>query len=546
MALSFSSNDDLSSITEDDAQLVEHQLMKILASRYFKSAQQIQKFLTYVVRKKLAGQQKKLKQYTIAVEGLKLPTDFDSDNNPLIRIVAGRVREKLEKYYAKEGVDDPLVISVPKGSYIPSFSKKGRTQISPPIKDGVSCGPKLALACFCDENQNKTSKRLLFQITDTLTKEFSNFLFSRLVVSIPNADISESNSVVQTVINKYDADFMLILHIHQLPQNKYDLFYRLLDTDTEEVLCSESFDVNPKVPFSKQANIIGKITANIADILQGTLHIHWSRKLLESSDTIPQQYQALAYYRHYNDSLGRNAFAKSVSICEQALKRNPDDVVANVIWADYCRRDHVYNYGIIKTPLKTGKDSAERATTLNKGSHEAHFALGQILFCLGEWEDSLRAFNQARSISKYHAGIEYGTGFHLCVMGHWEEGLELANKAMTLSNNYPSWFHLVPYLNYYRQDRYQEALDEARKIVAPSLIHGPLARCLAYGKLGKMEKAHAEFEEVLKRFPYLMRNGEKMLQRFFANEELANKIWQDILTVAKSYEASANNADVNS
>lgn len=546
MALSFTSNHDLSSITEDDAQLVEHQLMKILASRYFKSAQQIQKFLAYVVRKKLAGQQKKLKQYTIAVEGLKLPTDFDSDNNPLIRIVAGRVREKLEKYYGKEGVDDPLVISVPKGSYIPSFSKKGRTQITPPIKDGVSCGPKLALLCFSDKNQNKTSNRLLFQMTDTLAKEFSNFLFSRLVVSIPNSDISESNIVVHTVKSKYDTDFTLILHIHQLPKNKYELFYRLLDSDTEEVLCSESFDVNPEVPISKQVNIIGKITANIADILQGVLHIHWSRKLLESNDTIPQQYQALAYYRHYTDSLDQGAFAKSVEICQQALERNPDDIVANVIWADYCRRDYVYNYDIIKTALESGKNCAERATSLKADSHEAHFALGQILFCLGEWEDSLREFNQARSISKYHTGIEYGTGFHLCLMGHWEEGLELANKAMALSNTYPSWFHLVPFLNYYRQERYKEALGEARKIRAQSLIHGPLARCVAYVKLENEEKAHAEFKEVLNRFPYLMRNGEKMLKRFFANEELANKIWQDVLTVEKSYELSANNADVNS
>jgi len=546
MALSFTSNKNHSLLSEDDEQLVEHQLLKILDSQYFKSAHQIQKFLAYVVRKTIAGQQQKLKQYTIAVEGLELPTNFDSDNNPLIRIIAGRVREKLKKYYDKEGENDPLVISVPKGSYIPSFAKKGRTQTSPAAKDGLSCGPKLALVCFSDKTQNKTSNRLLFQITDTLAKEFSNFLFSRLVVSIPNADISESNAVIQTMKNKYDADFTLVLHIHQLPQNKFELFYRLLDTETEEVLCSESFDVNSEKPIRKQASILGRITASIADILQGNLHVHWSRKLLESNTPIPEQYQTLAYYRHYTDSLSRKAFAKSVHICQQALERNPDDVVANVIYADYCRRDYVYNYGLISSPLREGKQSAETAVNLKPGSHEAHFALGQILFCLGDWEDSLREFNQTRHISKFHAVVEYGTGFHLCLMGNWEKGMQLANKAMALSNTYPTWFHLVPFLNFYRQGRYQEALGEARKIVAQSLIHGPLARCVSYGKLGEMEKAHAEYEEVLNRFPYLMRNGEKMLKRFFANEELSNKIWQDVLMVTKSYESSASKADVNS
>ena len=49
---------DITSITSDDAQLVEHQLMQILASPYFKSAQQLQKFLKYVVRNTLANQEK--------------------------------------------------------------------------------------------------------------------------------------------------------------------------------------------------------------------------------------------------------------------------------------------------------------------------------------------------------------------------------------------------------------------------------------------------------------------------------------------------------
>ncbi len=546
MALSFSNNKNITSLSEDDMQLVEHQLLKILNSQYFKSAHQIQKFLAYVVHKTIAGQQQKLKQYTIAVEGLELPTNFDSDNNPVIRIIAGRVREKLKKYYDKEGENDPLVISVPKGSYIPSFAKKGRTQISPDTKDGVSCGPTLALVCFSDKTQNRTSNRLLFQMTDTLAKEFSNFLFSRLVVSIPNADISESNAVIQTMKNKYDADFTLVLHIHQLPQDKFELFYRLLDTETSEVICSESFDIDSQQAISKQTHIIGKITATVADILQGNLHIHWSRKLLESNQPIPKQYQTLAYYRHYTDNLSREAFAKSVQICEQALNRNPEDIVANVVFADYCRRDYVYGYKIIPSPMQKGKQAAETAVNLKPDSHEGHFALAQILFCTKEWKDSLREFDQARHISKFHVGVEYGTGFHLCMMGDWEKGMNLVNKAMALSNTYPTWFHLVPFLYYYRQGRYQEALGEARKIVAQNLIHGPMARCVGYAKIGDMEKSHLEYEETLRRFPYLTQNGETMLKRFFGDEELANTVWLDIIQIAKSYESSASNADVNS
>jgi len=110
--------------TEADADLVEHQLAQILASPHFKSAKQMQNFLQYIVRKTLAGKGKTLKQYTIAVEALGYPVDFDSDTNPVVRIKAGRVRERLTKYYDNEGENDALVITMPKGSYTPVFEKK--------------------------------------------------------------------------------------------------------------------------------------------------------------------------------------------------------------------------------------------------------------------------------------------------------------------------------------------------------------------------------------------------------------------------------------
>jgi len=518
---------DLTVISSDDAQLVEHQLMQILASPYFKSAQQMQKFLKYVVRKTLAKQEKNLKQYSIAVEGLSLPTDFDSDNNPLIRIIAGRVRERLDKYYEKEGLNDPLLISIDKGSYIPQFQKKVRTHAPEKVKEGVSTGPKLALICFSDKTQNKISNRLLFQITDTLAKELSHFLFTRLVVSIPHADKSESGQAEMK--EKYDADFVLALYIHQLPDNQYELLYRLLNTEPDEVLWSESFEIDSNKPINEHVNILAEIIASIADIQQGNLFIHWSRKLLENEQSIPKQYQALVYYRHYADYLDRSSFAKGVEVTKQALERNTNDVVANIIYSDYCRREYVYNYGVIKEPLIAGKKCAETAVNLKANSHEAHYAMGQILFCLKEWDSCLNEFDLARNISKYHTSIEYGAGFHMCLIGQWEEGMELVDRAMSLTSSYPTWFHLIPFLNFYRQDMFKEALFEAKKIHSKNLLHGPLARCVSYAQLNDKEQAQIELKEVIKRYPPFLSGGKKMLINFLGNEALAEKVWDGVL-----------------
>ncbi len=515
-------------ISEDDAQIVEHQLKQILNSRYFNSAQQIQKFLSYIVRKTLAGQQKNLKQYTIAVEALKLPIDFDADNNPLIRIIAGRARQKLKKYYEREGVNDSLIISVPKGGYIPDFTKKGGKEISQAVEHGASCGPKLALASFPDKTQNQTSNRLLYQVTDILAMELSHFLFSRLVVSAPYPDKTQADHVESDMKNRYNADFTLVLHIHQLPRDQFELFYRLIDTQSGEVLCSQNFAVDSEKPIAQQ-QLLGKITANITDILQGSLHLHWSRKWLDSNTSIPEQYQTLVYYRHYIDNLGRKAFAHSVQFCQEALKRNPDDVIAHIINAELCRREFVYQYGVIDSPIMQGKHSAEIAVSLRPNAHETHFALGQILFCTGEWETSIHEFRLARKLSQYHAVVEYGCGFHLYLMGRREEGLALVKKAMSLSSKYPTWFHLTPFLEYYRNDEYHLALAEGRKITARHLLHGPLSRCIAHAQLGNQKLACAELEEVLTRFPLFLEMGKEMLDNYLGDKALSAKVWEGVV-----------------
>ncbi|MEE9326820.1 MAG: tetratricopeptide repeat protein [Cocleimonas sp.] len=528
-------NINLPNITEADVKLAETQLSKILSSIHFKSAKQMQKFLEYVVNEALHGKHRTLKQYSIAVDALGLPDDFDSDSNPTVRILAGRVRERLTKYYEESGMNDAVIISIPKGSYIPEFLTNTES-IKPTSSlqhadSTTSCGPKLVLACFKDKTQDDSSNQLLYQISDCVAKELTHFIFLRLAVSIPHADKSDAAKAVEEIKIKYDAEYVMSLYIQQLPNNKYNLLYRVVDSELEEVLWSKSFSINKALSEEDHSKIYGGITSVVADIHQGLLQIHWARKLLNEENSIPICYQTLAYYRYFMDNFNRKAFAKAVKVCSEALQRNPNNVLANVIFSDLCRRDYGYAYGVIDDPLNTGMECAETAIRYKPESHEAHFTYAQILFCMNDWERSIEEFEIARNITQYHTVIEYGTGFYYCMMGNWKEGLLLVKKAMSLSPAYPSWYHLTPFLNYYRQGKYKEALLEAQKIINPSILHGPLARCVSYAQLGKTDKAEKEFKEVLLRFPEFKEKGKHHLICFLGSEELANKIWDGVLKV---------------
>ena len=81
--------------------------------------------LSFVHRRNdAAGDGKKLKAYTIAVEALGRGTDFDPQTDPIVRVEAVRLRQALARYYSGTGRDDPLVIEVPRGSYVPAFRRR--------------------------------------------------------------------------------------------------------------------------------------------------------------------------------------------------------------------------------------------------------------------------------------------------------------------------------------------------------------------------------------------------------------------------------------
>ena len=98
---------------------IRAQLERILASEVFSRSQQLRRFLSFIVEQRLAGQGHSLKESVLAHELYGKGTDFDGGADPVVRVDARRLRDKLREYY--EGRSDPVVISLPKGSYVPVF-----------------------------------------------------------------------------------------------------------------------------------------------------------------------------------------------------------------------------------------------------------------------------------------------------------------------------------------------------------------------------------------------------------------------------------------
>ena len=123
----------LSCWSESDQKAIREQLVRILNSGPFHQSQRRQRFLEYLVNETLAGRSERLKAYNVAVEVFERPETFDPITDPLVRIEAARLREKLREYYEGEGQGDSIRIELPKGTYAPHF--EFRQVASPPCPD---------------------------------------------------------------------------------------------------------------------------------------------------------------------------------------------------------------------------------------------------------------------------------------------------------------------------------------------------------------------------------------------------------------------------
>ena len=102
-------------------------LSAIIGGRQFQGASRLSSFLNYIVQETLKGNDHHLKEYVLGTEVFGRAADYDPRIDPIVRNYAVRLRKKLEEYYAENPNACDVIISLPKGHYVPVFSRRTET-----------------------------------------------------------------------------------------------------------------------------------------------------------------------------------------------------------------------------------------------------------------------------------------------------------------------------------------------------------------------------------------------------------------------------------
>jgi len=118
------------------------QVERILHSDTFQNAEALRRLLKYLADKSVSGEADQLKEYTIGIDAFGKPSSYDPRHDSIVRLQAGRLRQKLAEYYRTEGKDDPLIVELPKGHFrlsceprqVSESPSEPNQEIAPPVK----------------------------------------------------------------------------------------------------------------------------------------------------------------------------------------------------------------------------------------------------------------------------------------------------------------------------------------------------------------------------------------------------------------------------
>lgn len=100
------------------------QIDKLVSSPALHGSESLCKLLRYLAKHALDHPGSPIKEYQIATEVFGRSEDFDPQLDSMVRVQAGRLRAKLSEYYNSNGAEDPVVVELPKGTYIPTFHQR--------------------------------------------------------------------------------------------------------------------------------------------------------------------------------------------------------------------------------------------------------------------------------------------------------------------------------------------------------------------------------------------------------------------------------------
>ena len=249
--------------SESAQKAIREQLDRILNSGVFHQSRRRQRFLEYIVNETLAGRGERLKGYNIALAVFDRSETFDPNVDPIVRMEAARLRDRLREYYESAGQHDPIRIDLPKGAYKPQieFRHKDASRIArEKLPEASSTVPSVAVLPFDDLSADQNLGYLGDGVSEDIITALSRFP-DLVVVARTSSFAFKGKAVdIRQVGKKLGVGYVVEGSVRK-DGDRLRIVAQLIDTKKGEHVWSERFDRSGTDPWALQDEVTGMIVS---------------------------------------------------------------------------------------------------------------------------------------------------------------------------------------------------------------------------------------------------------------------------------------------
>jgi len=413
--------------------LVESTLEQVLGSPVFRRSDRHRRLLRYCVQSALDGHPDRLKEVLIGLELFDRTIErYDTRSDPIVRVEVGRLRDKMARYYAAEGANDPFVFAIPVGSYVPLFMRKARSAASARRVETFAVMP---FTTGQREDEVSFSVGLADQLIHLLGRRDDVKVVARVsAFKARERDLDAKalgkllgvSRVIDGSIQRQGGRIRCIAHLYRT-RDGTALWSQSFDTHLRAREASGDVDLFAFQDHISQVVLAAVAPAGDAIPLErlpsrgvAANHHRRARDLLEHATYLSRLYAA--------DNTG-----KVVALLEEAVALDADDAQAQVALATA----YLHQATLLRVPadhvLPRMRAALDRAVVLDPDDGEALALRAMIAFRFDfDWARSERLFVEALRVSPYASGVNYRYAFGLIFNGRFDEGLRHARLAVDL------------------------------------------------------------------------------------------------------------------
>lgn len=129
-----------------------------------------------------------------------------------------------------------------------------------------------------------------------------------------------------------------------------------------------------------------------------------------------------------------------------------------------------------------------------------------------------------------------GIGYLLTLLGEWERGPVLIRRVIQLNPYYDLYVHYALWVDWVRQENYNQAHLETLNFRRPPVFWEPLMKAVTLGQLGRVEQGERAIEDLLKLKPDFTTRGRVLIKHYIKFEDIVEHMIEGLSKVGLSIE----------